>query len=359
MSNTSLYLLLSRILIARSVETGSICHFDDPAILLASSPQPEALSSSKQTYSRHDSVSPIPQGSSLVVLRSDHTKRKHLPRKTADVMNDELTTPFLSQETDDGDDPLDLLKRTSPPLAEPNRRPAIAMEQQPSDFNITVDEGSHVPPANSQTERNIEIAVPILESVSSQPVLQSVTRNSLVTSKDPQEQFEEALPHRAAIAASAAHKAGDFAVTRDIFIPETSTPTKKTIVVVTSQPLVNQEPDFTFPKAVAPQSASFVSKDPPQRLHQFQSDFTLPPLKSLNPDYKKLKSLKRRREAGVKEGRKDDWVPMGLNKWAATVNANPVWKKVSRASKCLTTREWVVCGICRVPLPLLTFLRLP
>ena len=49
--------------------------------------------------------------------------------------------------------------------------------------------------------------------------------------------------------------------------------------------------------------------------------------------------------ADSKRENKDDWMPMGINKWGATVRANPVYKKVSRASKCLSTRDWNVCSL--------------
>ncbi|KAG6891328.1 hypothetical protein C0992_008782 [Termitomyces sp. T32_za158] len=324
-----------------AVETGSIGHFDDPAVLLAASPHLEFISSSKQTRV-HDPLSSISQEPGIVISQFDNTKPLHLPKKTTDVISDTQMTSSLPQEEDSSDDELDLLKKTPPSLVEPSHRPTTP-GQQPGAFKTMVEKDSHVPSATSQTERRPELAVPILGSVSLQPVVRSVFRNSLATSEDAHEQSEEAFPRRATVSASAAHKSTDSAITHDILLPETPTPTRKTIVLVTSQPSVNQGPDYTFPEVSTPQPAPLTSKDPPQRLHQFQSNFTLPPLKSLNSDHKKSKSMKRRREAaGVKEGRKDDWAPMGLNKWAATVNANPVWKKVARASKCLTTREWVI-----------------
>ncbi|KAF8350819.1 hypothetical protein F5887DRAFT_941061 [Amanita rubescens] len=75
--------------------------------------------------------------------------------------------------------------------------------------------------------------------------------------------------------------------------------------------------------------------------------YSLPPLKSLPAEYSrknKSKQRKREKEREKNDAKRDtnDWTPMGLNKWAATINANPVWKKVSRATKCLSSREWAV-----------------
>ncbi|KAG6903174.1 hypothetical protein C0995_002717 [Termitomyces sp. Mi166 len=326
---------------------------------LALSPQFEASSSSKQTCTPtvHGITSSAFQESAPILSRYEHSKTWPLLRETTDVIMTDVSS--LLQETDDGDDELDL-KKNLPPLVEPNHYPhrnhlmTTTLQPQLDTFKMMVEEDKHVPPATSDTERKPEVAPP-LGLVSSQPVSQHVFRTSPVASGASRDvtlgQFEKALPQEATVATPsvAAHKSGDFTLPSNIhntFSPELPTPTRKTIVVVTSQPSAAREPSYTFPEVPSPQSIHPPPKDPPQRLHQFQSDFTLPPLKSLNLDFKKSKSLKRRREkereAGVKEGRKDDWVPMGLNKWAASVNANPVWKKVARASKCLTTREWAI-----------------
>jgi chromatin modification-related protein VID21 len=87
------------------------------------------------------------------------------------------------------------------------------------------------------------------------------------------------------------------------------------------------------------------------RQHHYNPDYTLPSLKVLPPEFnRKFKTKSRRREKDKerdKENRdyvkKDDWFPMGINKWAATLNANPVWKRVARPTKCLSSREWGVC----------------
>lgn len=81
--------------------------------------------------------------------------------------------------------------------------------------------------------------------------------------------------------------------------------------------------------------------------HHFNPAYTLPPIKSLPPEYarkgKSAKQKKRDKDRDKTDGKiKDEWAPMGLIKWGATIRANPVWKKVSRATKCLSTRDWGV-----------------
>ncbi|EGN96209.1 hypothetical protein SERLA73DRAFT_76187 [Serpula lacrymans var. lacrymans S7.3] len=89
----------------------------------------------------------------------------------------------------------------------------------------------------------------------------------------------------------------------------------------------------------------------PERHHRV---YTLPPLKSLPAEFtRKGKSAKQRKrdrdrerndkdKVDVKKDGKDEWAPMGPNRWGAVVRANPIWKKVARATKCLSTREWSV-----------------
>jgi chromatin modification-related protein VID21 len=72
---------------------------------------------------------------------------------------------------------------------------------------------------------------------------------------------------------------------------------------------------------------------------QYDPKYNLPPLNVLPTDFiRKVKS--RRKKDGRRE--KDDAVPMGLTRWGATIMANPLWKRVAKATKCLNTREWGV-----------------
>ena len=87
--------------------------------------------------------------------------------------------------------------------------------------------------------------------------------------------------------------------------------------------------------------------------HHFNPQYSLPPLKSLPIEFqrrskfaKQQRKKEKEREKGGLSGRidarKEDCVPMGWNRWAATLRANPVWNRVARASKCLSTRDWGV-----------------
>ncbi len=79
--------------------------------------------------------------------------------------------------------------------------------------------------------------------------------------------------------------------------------------------------------------------------------YTLPPAKSLPLDQqRRLKLGKNQRKKDKEkdkgtENRKDgieDWAPLGINKWGVTVKTNPLWKRVSRATKTMSTQDWNV-----------------
>lgn len=81
---------------------------------------------------------------------------------------------------------------------------------------------------------------------------------------------------------------------------------------------------------------------------QYDPQYKVPPLSVLPAEFsRKTRTAKRKkeRERDKLDGKKDkdEVLPMGVNRWGAIVLANPVWKRVSRASKCLSTREWGVC----------------
>ena len=81
---------------------------------------------------------------------------------------------------------------------------------------------------------------------------------------------------------------------------------------------------------------------------QYDPQYKLPPLSVLPAEFsRKTKTTKRKkeRERDKSDGKKDrdEVLPMSVSRWGATVLANPVWKRVSRATKCLSTREWGVC----------------
>jgi hypothetical protein len=133
---------------------------------------------------------------------------------------------------------------------------------------------------------------------------------------------------------------------------------QRSIMIPTPSSPIRTLPHYDFESpSVSPSQQATLPTSPTQPRHHFRPQYTLPPLKSLPVEFNrkgKLTKQQRKREKereriekvsekveGHKE--KDEWAPMCLNKWGATIRANPVWKRVARASKCLSTREWSVC----------------
>lgn len=79
--------------------------------------------------------------------------------------------------------------------------------------------------------------------------------------------------------------------------------------------------------------------------------YTLPPLKQLPAEYQRRgkgrsQRKKQDRDRGLDRRDKtttaEDWAPLGINKWGITMHVNPVFDKVSKATKCLTSHDWSV-----------------
>ena len=104
--------------------------------------------------------------------------------------------------------------------------------------------------------------------------------------------------------------------------------------------------DFRFDDASKSEGSSHSALHGPR--HQYSPQYTLPPIKSLPIEFSrksKPKTKKKDRESRKdkdKDKDKDEWTSLGLNRWGFTINANPVWKRVAKAAKCLTTRDWSV-----------------
>ncbi|KAL0070630.1 chromatin modification-related protein VID21 [Marasmius tenuissimus] len=91
---------------------------------------------------------------------------------------------------------------------------------------------------------------------------------------------------------------------------------------------------------------------PPTRVRfNVEADYPLPPIKSLplefNPNKKGkyAKQKRKEREKVEKAGgqiNKEEWTPWGFNRWIITIKTNPLYKRVSKSTKCLTTRDWSI-----------------
>ncbi|KAG6854910.1 hypothetical protein C0991_009733 [Blastosporella zonata] len=257
-----------------------------------------------------------------------------------------VDSPLLPNSTplipDDGDDELDLIRKSALTPVEPKKSTVL----EPASTNAFLMETDF--PLTSETKAKPSTAASLTGPSVSQPDIRTPFVPS-INPNPPGLPFTPALPHQAITAAAPMDPQNlqhppSGSNPQSPFLSAIPTPAKKSVIVFTAHPSEVPEREYAFLDPLVMQPTPPTPKEQPQRQQQFHPNFTLPPLKSINSDYKKSKALKRKREkereTGSKEGRKEDWTPLGLNKWAATVNANPVWKKVARSSKCLTTREW-------------------
>jgi chromatin modification-related protein VID21 len=133
-------------------------------------------------------------------------------------------------------------------------------------------------------------------------------------------------------------------------------PSRSSLPVIQAPSSPMTAPSYSFDSASSdientpPEPPSPKPKSP-NRYVNYMPSYTLPSVKSLPMEFhRKSKSGKQRKrdkekERDKSEGKKDakeEWAPMGLNKWGATVRANPVHKRVARATKCLSTYDWNV-----------------
>lgn len=364
-----------------STVTGSIATLDESELFGPLRTQPsvdnlmasftkEPLSDQRTTRNSHQlAVDHDP----LLPMSNDALPQNKSPPNTpiqgeAPVALVNPTTP-LSQESDDDHDELDLFRKTSPPPIEPSRS-----SRRTADFSATsenteirenvVDAHDLSLPAESQeatheTDSSTKVAlsdsVDITELLEANPKEFSPPEDDMMVDS-PAKIDSQSLTSEAPISKQPKEDKAESPVPKNTldhqrfqqpqsFVPVVAAPARRVVVIpvpVFTSPL---EPEFNFGDSLHVPSPLPTPVD--QARHQFKPNYTLPPSRYLQPDCsrksKTAKQRKREKEREKNEGRKDnDWAPMGVNRWAAAINANPVWKKVARASKCLSTREWVV-----------------
>jgi chromatin modification-related protein VID21 len=113
---------------------------------------------------------------------------------------------------------------------------------------------------------------------------------------------------------------------------------------------IGQSPQYSLDVATA-EPRSLTTDEWLNPEFSLNRNYTLPFAKSLPLDQQRRlklgKSLRKKdkEKDKVPESRKDgidDWTPLGINKWGVSIRANPLWKRVSRATKTMSTRDWNV-----------------
>lgn len=232
----------------------------------------------------------------------------------------------------DSEDELDLLASTDsldrPPSSSPSKELSDEATQAP------------VPPTTAVRGDNGELK---------QPADEDTGMEDVDLAQEP-EHDPEARTHIARQPMQNASKDAPATVSpQAIFVPSTSSPSfqqtpRSSIVIPTpAEPALSvdrykvelpQQPEI-------PQAAAT-----PALHHALKSDYPLPPLQSLPPEFNRKKSNKRKkdRDRGDKS-QKDDILPMGVNRWTAMLTANPVYKRMSKSAKCLSSKDWSASAI--------------
>ncbi|KAF5391851.1 hypothetical protein D9757_001818 [Collybiopsis confluens] len=118
-------------------------------------------------------------------------------------------------------------------------------------------------------------------------------------------------------------------------------------IPVPSSPFRGSSDDFKF-STVLIEPPSAPPKSPSQPRYKPDFRYSLPSLDALPADFRpKGKRAKQKKREKDRDGRKDkegkdDSIPWGINRWNATIRTNPVYKRVAKSTKCLSTREWDV-----------------
>lgn len=124
------------------------------------------------------------------------------------------------------------------------------------------------------------------------------------------------------------------------------------IIVHLSSSLPSSQPMYAFDDSLPP-SVPVRPPSPVNARYRKATQYTLPPASTLPVEFnrkgkpaKLRKKEKERDKSGSDSGKKEDWTPLGMARWAAMLRANPVYRKVNRATKCVSTKDWNVSS-CR------------
>jgi len=270
---------------------------------------------------------------------------------------------------------------------EPQEEEEEEEQKLPSDHRTSVPPSPHPPPCPASTSSHHSPAVsrhsslfrsPPVPSPSPQPVcVQPVIEAVEMEISEPLEDIREEspqlmLPSSSPVLAQTTEihvQSEDTSI--DVVAAATPSPSPSPVAEIPPRPMVihtaidvvSIQPSLLIPTPTSPAPAlpdfSFedtdgeILEEPLQATvsteiqhHHFNPNYNLPPLKALPPEYlRKGKSSKQKKKDKDKtdtKGSKEDWAPLGFAKWGAIIRANPIYKKVSRATKCLSTKDWGV-----------------
>lgn len=281
----------------------------------------EQADDASERESSHDELDLVRAYSSAdeMDLDDDDLEEEQPPRKRSRHSSSSAFSPHdVKEEDDDGPDELDLLSSPSrpPPPAPRSREGGVGMESPPK-AAVTSPDVSASPP------RPMRVDDAGVSGLHGRPSGWHGPPTAITL--DPGPSFQPS-----------------------VYVPHISSLSHGAPAIPLPAPWTADAPAFTFPAETDDLLLSPRRPPHPPHAHQAaKTPYTLPALKVLPAEYSKKgkgsKGRKREKEREkAPEGRREDWAPMGANKWGATIRANPAWKRIGRSSKCVSSREWSV-----------------
>lgn len=355
-------------------------HADEPELVESLNVE-DAVSSMTPSPPPRTSAPPVTRAQSVAAQKIATTSPEASP-----------ATPALQQATPAPAPPVEPALASSPPPPEP----AIASSPPPPEPALTPSP----PPADERTTSTPEavISLPVAdeEEALSEDELPAPKDDAMETDEPPGDEMQDEEPAIPSRVSSPREPADVTASTRDSTPAEDEPALTITPSAIEAPPPVRNTPsyaaavsalfapaapaspgplaaddpasprrrlawppepsamsvDFDFPGDAAPEPPASPAVLVPESA--FTRGLPLPPLAALPPTFNhtaKPAKLQRRREKERKEGaagRKDDggrageFIPLGLNRWAATMRANPVHKHVKKSAKVLFSNDWRV-----------------
>ena len=255
--------------------------------------------------------------------------------------------------------PVPVLTPAPPPALAPAPEPALALAPEPAPAPALALVPAPAPPQPTQP-------------VSAEPVAEAVDMDASEPMEDIREESPELmLPSSSPVLAATAEIrvqeeviviSVDTAVVAAPLPPPIQETFPRPMVIHTAVDVASIQPSLLIPTPTSPAPAlpdfSFGDTDgenveePVQQSpaetqhHHFNPNYNLPPLRALPPEYlrkgKSSKQKKKDKDKTDNKGGKEEWTPLGFAKWGAIIRANPIYKRVSRANKCLSTKDWSV-----------------
>ena len=310
-------------------------------------------------------INDVVEAATEVELSTSHRSTPSL-QQPRDVQEKEEEEEEEEKEEEEEEEeqvlPPDPTTSVPPSPRPPSRPPSISSHHSPA-----VSRHSSLirsPPVPSQSPRRISV----------EPITEMVEMDTSESMEDIREESPQlVLPSSSPVIAQAIeiHAQSEDTIVDVVTLAAAATSpspipedTPRPMVIHTAVDVMSIQPSLLIPTPTSPAPAlpdfSFEETDgetleEPQQgtlstevqQHHFNPAYNLPPLKALPPEYlRKGKSSKQKKKDKDKtdtKGSKEEWASLGFAKWGAIIRANPIYKKVSRATKCLSTKDWSVC----------------